>query len=79
MISCSADEIPSFVPLSCVLFAEYPRLRLSIPCYLHGQGGRGDNALADGASLFEEAYAEDDARSLLEECQILRLIVLCNV
>ena len=52
---------------------------LSIPCYLHGQGGRGDNALADGASLFEEAYAEDDARSLLEECQILRLIVLCNV
>ena len=34
---------------------------LSIPCYLNGQGGQGDNALADGASLFEEVYAESDA------------------
>ena len=52
---------------------------LSIPCYLHGQSGRGDNALADSASLFEEAYEKSDADFSLEECQILRLIGLGNL
>ena len=52
---------------------------LSIPCYLNGQGGQGDNALADGASLFEEAYEKSDADFSLEECQILRLIGLGNL
>ena len=27
---------------------------VSIPCYLHGQAGRGDNTLVDSASLFGE-------------------------
>ena len=52
---------------------------LSIPCYLHGQGGRGDNSSADVASLFEEAYVESDADFPLEECQILWLIGLSNL
>ena len=52
---------------------------LSIPCYLHGQGGRGDNSSTDGASLFEEAYVESDADFSLEERQILRLIGLGNL
>ena len=52
---------------------------LSIPCYLHGQGGRGDNSSTDGASLFEEAYVESDADFPLEECQILWLIDLGNL
>ena len=52
---------------------------LSIPCYLHGQGGRGDNALADSASFFEEAYEKSDADFSLEECQILWLIGLSNL
>ena len=52
---------------------------LSVLCYLHGQGGRGDNVLADSASLFEEAYEKSDADFSLEECQILRLIGLGNL
>ena len=52
---------------------------LSIPCYLHGQGGQGDKPLADGASLFEEVYEKSDADFSLEERQILRLIGLGNL
>ena len=54
-------------------------MALSIPCYLHGQGGQGDNALADSASLFEEAYEKSDADFSLEECQVLWLIGLGNL
>ena len=54
-------------------------MALSIPCYLHGQGGRGDNSSTDGASLFEEAYVESDADFSLEECQVLWLIGLGNL
>lgn len=52
---------------------------LSISCYLHGQAGQGDNALADSASIFEEAYEKSDADFSLEERQILRLIGLGNL
>ena len=79
MSSSSADEIASFVPCPVSFLQNIMSMGLSIPCCLHGQGGRWDNALADGASLFGEAYEKSDADFSLEERQILRLIVLCNV
>ena len=67
MSSSSADEIASFVPCPVSFLQNIMSMGLSIPYYLHGQGGRGDNSSANGASLFEEAYAESDAHLLLEE------------
>ena len=79
MSSSSADDIASFVPCPVSFLQNIMSMGLSIPCCLHGQGGRWDNALADGASLFGEAYEKSDADFSLEERQILRLIGLGNL
>ena len=79
MISSSADEIAVLSLVLCHFCRISMSMGLSIPYYLHGQGGQGDNSSANGASLFEEAYAESDADFPLEECQILCLIGLGNL
>ena len=77
-MSSKEDEIAISSLVLCHFCRISMSMGLSIPCYLHGQGGRGDD-LANGALLFEEGYEKSDADFSLEECQILWLIVLCNV
>ena len=78
-MSSKEDEIAISSLVLCHFCRISMSMGLSIPCYLHGQGGQGDNGLADSASLFEEAYEKSDADFSLEECQILRLIGLGNL
>ncbi|WP_314047690.1 hypothetical protein [Selenomonas noxia] len=77
-MSSKEDEIAISSLVLCHFCRISMSMGLSIPCYLHGQGGRGDD-LANGALLFEEGYEKSDADFSLEECQILRLIGLGNL